>query len=71
MKNQNRKTVEETFYLGSTHVTIINPNSFFPENVNDRTLSEFFYENEKILNRFLISWQKVVEIFMSMNIVLI
>lgn len=48
MKTKNGEVTEETFFLGKSRVTIVNPNSYFPSELTDDTIKNFSSENEDI-----------------------
>lgn len=48
MKTKDEKIIEETFFLGRTHVTIVNPNSYFPGESTEKRLSEFLTKSGEI-----------------------
>lgn len=50
MKNENGMILEETFFFGVTQVTLTNPNSFFPNKVNEDTLNFFKERNNQLFN---------------------
>lgn len=50
MKIENGKLVEETFFFGATHITLTNPNSFFPNEINKDTLNIFKERNNQLFN---------------------
>lgn len=48
MKTKDEKVIEETFFLGRTRVTIVNLNSYFPNEPTKENLGEFLAKSNGI-----------------------
>lgn len=48
MKKQQERIVEETFFLGRIHVTLIDPNSYFPSESTQENISVFLTKSREI-----------------------
>lgn len=48
MKEKHGRIVEETFFLGRTHVTIIDPSSHFPSEATAESISKFLTKSREI-----------------------
>lgn len=51
MKYEKDYIVEETFFLGATHVQIINPISYFPDELTDEAKRIFLRESNRLFDK--------------------
>ncbi|EGP5708347.1 hypothetical protein ACJQ40_001965 [Enterococcus faecium] len=51
MKTAKGKIIEETFYLGNHHITIVNANYYFPDEMTEEAKEYFFEKNDFLFSQ--------------------